>query len=744
MATRGDGGKMKGRAILAALVLLLVAAMATKGGLVQVPPVQGAQAGAFDTARAIARLERILGDERPHPVDSPANDAVRERLIAELRAIGLSPQVTDDFVCNGGKDRRAVSCARVRNVLATIGPAAGRHVLMVSHYDSTPAGPGAADDGIGVAAMLETAALLMEQPLARPVTFLFNEGEEAGLLGARAFLERDPLAARVGSLINLEARGVTGPAIMFETSRPNGAAVAAFAAAAGNPVANSLTTDFYRLIPNSTDVAVFEERGWTTLNFAVIGNESRYHSPGDTIAALDPRSLGHMGRQALSVAERLARSGAAAEGGALLYGDLLGRTLVAFPMAPGLALLALLLLLFGWIAWRRRPGMARAAATIVAAMAGAAALSFALQFAAGLVRAGEYWRAWPEAKGLAVYLTALLASAAALLWIGRRTGRTRLRAAFWLVFLILGALLALAAPGAAIFFLLPPLIAGAGMLARGRIVRVEQVAALVAWAALYLSWAPLLDLSETLLDMDAAWTFAPVAVLLMLPVLIELRPLLASQPRGGTLAAFALLALAGWIGAALAPAYSENRKQAFGIEYVRDEDGPRWMVVNDGAPLPAAFQDFEPGKEVPWSSRRRWSAPAPALPLEAPVLEKVGERSGVEGRVVRLRLRTNGAEAVMLRAEPEADLRAVGAAGSVRRFGTGAAEDDYVLRCEGRSCDGVTLSLLTASPSRFEATLIGTRSGLPAEADPLVAARPSKAAPQYGPDAMVTVSKVRL
>ena len=89
----------------------------------------------------------------------------------------------------------------------------------------TPTGPGARDDGIGVASMLGVAALLEDRPLKRPVTFLFNEGEETGLIGARAFLERDPLAARVDSLINLESRGITGPAIMFETSRPNGAAV---------------------------------------------------------------------------------------------------------------------------------------------------------------------------------------------------------------------------------------------------------------------------------------------------------------------------------------------------------------------------------------------------------------------------------------------------------------------------------------------------------------------------------------
>src|SRR3954466_10325442 len=166
--------------------------------------------------------------------------------------MGLGPRVTDDWACNGDPRSRSLSCARVRNVVATIGPATGPHLLLVSHYDSTAAGPGAADDGIGVATMLEIASILKDRKLARPVTLLFDEGEEAGLLGAHAFLEHDPLAGRIESLVNFEARGVTGPATMFETSRPNGAAVAAFKAAAVRPVANSLTADFYRLIPNST------------------------------------------------------------------------------------------------------------------------------------------------------------------------------------------------------------------------------------------------------------------------------------------------------------------------------------------------------------------------------------------------------------------------------------------------------------------------------------------------------------
>ncbi len=51
---------------------------------------------------------------------------------------------------------------------------------------------------IGVATLLEIGAILKNQPLKRPVVLLFNEGEELGLVGARAFLD-DPLSRSVDS-----------------------------------------------------------------------------------------------------------------------------------------------------------------------------------------------------------------------------------------------------------------------------------------------------------------------------------------------------------------------------------------------------------------------------------------------------------------------------------------------------------------------------------------------------------------
>src|SRR3954468_2266118 len=101
MACGKRGDKMK-RNVAAWLVLaLLVAAMAMKAWLTTAPDLGPARPGGFDQARAAARLARVLGDQRPHPVDSAADDAVRGRLVAELQAMGLSPRVTDHWACNG-------------------------------------------------------------------------------------------------------------------------------------------------------------------------------------------------------------------------------------------------------------------------------------------------------------------------------------------------------------------------------------------------------------------------------------------------------------------------------------------------------------------------------------------------------------------------------------------------------------------------------------------------------------------
>ena len=111
---------------------------------------------------------------------------------------------------------------------------------------------------------------------------------------------------------------------------------------------------------------------------------------------------------------------------------------------------------------------------------------------------------------------------------------------------------------------------------------------------------------------------------------------------------------------------------------------------------------------------------------------------------MRLRIGSNGAEAVSLIAPPGSDLRVAGAPGFVRPFGPGDADDRFTLRCVGRSCDGAVVDLVAGRPGPIELTVVGTRSGLPREAAPLVRARPALARPQYAPDSTIAYAKIRL
>jgi Zn-dependent M28 family amino/carboxypeptidase len=95
----------------------------------------------------------------------------------------------------------------VDNIVATLpGRDPTGAVVLVAHYDSVAAGPGASDDGAAVAAMLETIrAVRVGGPLRNDLVLLIADGEEAGLLGADAFVRSNSLAGQRAVVLNWEA-----------------------------------------------------------------------------------------------------------------------------------------------------------------------------------------------------------------------------------------------------------------------------------------------------------------------------------------------------------------------------------------------------------------------------------------------------------------------------------------------------------------------------------------------------------
>lgn len=66
-------------------------------------------------------------------------------------------------------------------------------------------------------------------------------------------MKEHPAAKDVKAVFNFEARGSGGPVVMFETSNDNGSLIREFAGATQNPVANSLSYEIYKRLPNDTD-----------------------------------------------------------------------------------------------------------------------------------------------------------------------------------------------------------------------------------------------------------------------------------------------------------------------------------------------------------------------------------------------------------------------------------------------------------------------------------------------------------
>ena len=224
----------------------------------------------------------------PHPVGSAAHKQVRDYVLNQLTTLGIKSEVQE---------------TSVSNIVAGLkGTRNSKALLLVSHYDTVQDSPGAGDDTSGVALMLEIArALQASGPLNNDVIFLFSDGEETGLLGAKAFVNQHPWSRDVGLVLNFEARGVHGPSIMFETSEGNGWLVRQANGAAPRLVANSLSYNIYKLLPNDTDLTVFKEAGFAGLNFAFIDGSQHYHAPTDDLANLDQHSLQQQGANALAL-----------------------------------------------------------------------------------------------------------------------------------------------------------------------------------------------------------------------------------------------------------------------------------------------------------------------------------------------------------------------------------------------------------------------------------------------------------
>jgi hypothetical protein len=344
-------------------------------------------------------------------------------------------------------------------------------VLLSAHYDSVPAGPGASDNGAGVAAVLEIARILQLLPRQRrSIIVLIDDGEEADLLGAHAFVQHQRWAARVNAAVNLDARGSSGPSLMFETGSDNRWLMNLYARVIARPLTNSVYYAVYKLLPNDTDFSIYKAAGYQGYNFAFIGDVAHYHTPLDNVAHADVRSLQQQGDNALAAVLALANAAPYTRpAGEAVYFDLFTAVLVRYPQAwawPASLITLLLIVIAGarllqtarlrvrTLAW----GLTGLAAALVIGAVAAAALMAALQ-ALGALDGGGAAETVAHPWVLQLSFVALAFSVTMLIgaWLARRAGFGGLWYATGLLYALLGLPLARWLPGASYLTLLAAL-----------------------------------------------------------------------------------------------------------------------------------------------------------------------------------------------------------------------------------------------------------------------------------------------
>jgi hypothetical protein len=657
---------------LGALTVLLVIAATMALALYQfVPPAvvpSEAPATEFSAQRAMPHLRAIARE--PHPVGSSENARVRDYLIEQISDMGLRPEVQKTAVFEPDE----ADATTVKNVLVRVvgTQPTSRAVLVTAHYDSVVTGPGAGDNGMSVAAMLETLQALQAGPPPRnDLIFLFNDGEEEGVIGSTAFVEQHPWAKDVGVVFDFDRGEATGAAILEWTAPHDGWLVQEISAASPGLIAPSGPDNPDKRQEYGNDLHAFAAAGLTGAHFGNIGGSTRYHTQQDNLASADPRALQDEGDAMLALTRHF---------GSLPIGEtkaedevfftLFGGGIVHYPLAWALPLGLLAGLgtasVIALGLWRDRlrvralAGALTVLGVVMLAAAGAAHLAGQLL----LVTHPESW-VFDEGDfyGQGFYMGAMYAFTVALAlamwsWLGRRLEAAYLAVAALFCLGLLAAFYAIASPTDSFLLAWPALV---GALALGVFVGLPGDGSWRAWArGAALLVASLVALgfltpglyNATLDGFEESPADNFLALVVLLGLLAPQLALVARAIRQRWLPAAATL-LAALIGVGLllagnaASGYDASHPRPDSLFYGLNADTGEasWATLDPQPdqwtkrflsenPEGSTLEEFVSGG----GSTRILTSSAPVAPLKPPELELLGQKANGATRTLRLHL----------------------------------------------------------------------------------------------------------
>ncbi|XP_069633343.1 endoplasmic reticulum metallopeptidase 1 isoform X1 [Haliaeetus albicilla] len=311
----------------------------------------------FSAPRARGYLDNITAIG-PRTVGSPENEVLAVNyLLEQIQAI--ERESTDAHKISVDIQRPTGSFsidflggftsyyANITNVIVKLEPRNGAEhaVLSNCHFDSVPNTPGASDDAVSCAVMLEILNTLSKssEPLQHAVIFLFNGAEENILQASHGFITQHEWAKSIRAFINLEAAGVGGKELVFQTGPENPWLVQAYVVAAKHPFASVVAQEIFQsgIIPADTDFRIYRDFGNVPgIDLAFIENGYIYHTEYDTSDRILTDSIQRAGDNILGVLKYLATSDKLAKSfeyrhGNVVFFDVLGLFVLAYPARVG-------------------------------------------------------------------------------------------------------------------------------------------------------------------------------------------------------------------------------------------------------------------------------------------------------------------------------------------------------------------------------------------------------------------------
>ncbi len=689
------------------------------------PVSQAAPETTYSAERAFAHILHIAAE--PHPAGSAQANKVRDYIMAQIRAMGLEPELQEAMVY-----RPPATAASVHNVLVRLTGASGGGdaVALMAHYDSVAFGPGAADDGAGVAAMLEAMRALSSGPaFLNDIIFIFTDGEEGrlhggtGLRGAYAFVEQHPWAEDVRVVINFDARGVRGPTYMYQTSGKNAWLIEQLARARCNAAATSLSYEVYDRMPVGSDLTAFIQADIPGYDCAFIHGLEKYHTMLDAPAYLSLASLQHNGEYAHPLARHLANqplSDAANVTENLVYFDFPGNRLVRYSENTALLLIFLVLALYlALLTFGLRRGELSMRGILCAAGCNILWLALCCCVGAAAMLAGYRARGvyiLYSSDELTLGILLICAGATVLVYnrIMDKAGVYNTLLGFLAPWAALLVPVFFFMPGATYYITWPLLFAllpiGAGLFNRNTSKTAGLGGALLLAVA---AFPTLLFTVGVLKGFYAALLFIfvslHIAVILLAATMLMAHIRIVTGPvRGRVAALLVLLGIVPLLMGVFWPGFSAQQPKFNAITYGLNADtGEAFFMSSDDAPdswteqfLGAAPSKASITEFIPIAERKYLKAPAPALAIEAPTLEALSDITEGDRRSLRLLVDSpRGAEVVEMYALPETDVLAASVNGVVMEITEAPWRLSYSIYRGG----GIVLELTLPadSPARF-------------------------------------------